>query len=114
MNVRRVITYGTFDLFHVGHVNLLERARALGNHITVAVSTDEFNLRKGKRAVCCAEERATIVRALRCVDAVILEHSWEQKRVDIVELQIAVFVMGSDWEGRFDDLLGDLCEVVYL
>jgi glycerol-3-phosphate cytidylyltransferase len=109
----RIITYGTFDMFHLGHLRLLERARSLGDHLTVGVSTDEFNRRKGKRAVCCLEERTAILRSLRCVDEVILECSWEQKRSDIVSRGISIFVMGSDWQGHFDELLA-LCSVVYL
>ena len=109
----KVITYGTFDLFHVGHLNLLERLRALGDHLTVCVSTDEFNRGKGKACAVEFEERARIVAALRCVDHVIPEHSWKQKATDIEVHAIAVFGMGSDWAGRFD-CLADLCHVVYL
>lgn len=111
--MRKVITYGTFDLFHMGHLRLLERLRALGDHLTVAVSTDAFNAQKGKTSVVCYEERAHIVRALRCVDEVIPENRWEQKRDDILSHEIAVFGMGGDWTGKFDELK-DLCEVVYL
>lgn len=111
--MRKVITYGTFDLFHMGHLRLLERLRALGDHLTVAVSTDGFNAGKGKQATVCYEERAHILAALRCVDAVIPEESWEQKVTDIRDLGIAVFGMGSDWDGKFDELKS-LCEVVYL
>lgn len=111
--MRKVITYGTFDLFHMGHLRLLERLRALGDHLTVAVSTDEFNALKGKASVVCFAERAHIVRALRCVDEVIPENTWAQKHTDIPELKISVFGMGDDWRGKFDELR-DLCEVVYL
>lgn len=111
--MRKVITYGTFDLFHLGHLRLLERLRLLGDHLTVAISTDEFNAVKGKRAVVPWEERAAIVLACKHVDSVIPEHTWEQKRTDIEALGIAVFGMGSDWAGKFDDLR-DLCNVVYL
>lgn len=111
--MRKVITYGTFDLFHMGHLRLLERLRALGDHLTVAVSTDAFNARKGKKSVVCFEERMHIIAALRCVDDVIPEHDWSQKAVDIVSLDIAVFGMGHDWQGHFDDLRA-MCEVVYL
>jgi glycerol-3-phosphate cytidylyltransferase len=111
--MRKVITYGTFDLFHLGHLRLLERLRALGDHLTVAVSTDEFNAIKGKASVVCYAERAHIVAALRCVDVVMPETNWAQKRTDIAEHGIAVFGMGDDWAGKFDDLR-DLCEVVYL
>lgn len=111
--MRKVITYGTFDLFHLGHLRLLERLRLLGDHLTVAISTDEFNALKGKRAVVPWEERAAIVLACKAVDAVIPEHTWEQKRRDIETLGISVFGMGSDWAGKFDELR-DLCNVVYL
>lgn len=112
-----VITYGTYDVFHVGHLRLLERARALGGPdgtLTVAVSTDRFNWEeKRKRSAIPDSQRMEIVRALRCVDRVIPEDSWDQKRRDIVEYGIDVFVMGDDWKGKFDDL-SDLCRVVYL
>lgn len=111
--MRKVITYGTFDLFHMGHLRLLERLRALGDHLTVAVSTDAFNAGKGKASVVCYEERAHILSALRCVDDVIAEETWAQKPDDIRRLGVQVFGMGSDWTGRFEELR-DLCEVVYL
>lgn len=112
-----VITYGTFDLFHIGHLRLLERAKELagiGGTLTVAISTDRFN-REDKHKQCTIpdRQRAEIVAALRCVDKVIFEDSWDQKRRDIVEHKIDIFVMGDDWKGKFDDL-ADLCEVVYL
>lgn len=112
-SLRKVLTYGTFDLFHVGHVRLLERLRALGDHLTVAVSTDEFNGVKGKKTVVPYASRAEIVAALRCVDAVIPEHDWAQKAPDIQTHAIHVFGMGNDWEGKFDELKA-YCEVVYL
>lgn len=112
-----VITYGTFDVFHVGHLRLLERAKALcGNNglLTVAVSSDRFNWEeKRKRCVISDSQRMEIVRALRCIDRVILEDSWEQKREDVKKHGIDIFVMGDDWKGKFDELK-DLCEVVYL
>lgn len=112
-----VITYGTFDVFHVGHLRLLERAKALcdGNgSLTVAVSTDRFNWEeKQKRCAIPDVQRMEIVRALRCVDFVIAEDSWTQKREDIQTHGIDIFVMGDDWEGKFD-YLADLCKVVYL
>jgi len=111
--MRKVITYGTFDLFHMGHLRLLERLRALGDHLTVAVSTDAFNALKGKKSVVCFEERMHIIAALRCVDEAIPEHDWSQKTVDIVSRDISVFGMGHDWQGHFDDLKA-VCEVVYL
>jgi glycerol-3-phosphate cytidylyltransferase len=108
-----VITYGTFDLFHVGHVRLLNRARALGDRLIVGVSTDDFNLSKGKRAVVPFAERREIVGSLRCVDLVIPEHDWEQKESDIRSHGVSIFVMGEDWAGEFDHLLA-YCEVEYL
>ncbi len=111
--MRTVITYGTFDLFHVGHLRILERARALGDRLVVAISTDEFNLLKGKRSVIPFASRAEIVAGLSCVDQVIAEESWDQKVADILKWQASVFVMGGDWEGKFDELRKH-CEVVYL
>lgn len=111
--MKTVLTYGTFDLFHVGHLRLLERARALGDRLVVAVSTDRFNEGKGKRTLIPYADRAAIVKALKVVDEVIPEESWEQKRDDVRRFNVATFVMGDDWAGKFDDLK-DLCEVVYL
>lgn len=110
---RTVLTYGTFDLFHIGHLRLIERLAALGDRLIVGVSTDEFNAGKGKKSVVSYEDRAAIVGAIRGVDLVIPERSWEQKRSDIVEHGVDVFVMGDDWSGKFDDL-SDVCEVKYL
>jgi len=110
---KTVITYGTFDMFHIGHLRLLKRMRELGERVIVAVSTDEFNARKGKRALIPYAERREIIEALTCVDQVIAETSWEQKVEDIHHYGVDVFVMGGDWRGRFDDLKG-YCEVVYL
>lgn len=111
--MKTVITYGTFDLFHIGHVQLLERARALGDRLIVGVSSDEFNALKGKKSFFPYEHRARIVGALKCVDEVFPEHNWEQKRDDIRRYDASIFVMGHDWEGKFDDLR-DLCEITYL
>lgn len=110
---RTVITYGTFDLFHVGHLRLLQRLRALGDSLIVAVSTDEFNAGKGKKSIISFEDRCEIVRSLKCVDRVIPEASWEQKEVDIRQHHVSIFGMGDDWEGKFDHLKTS-CEVVYL
>src|SRR5689334_21232584 len=107
-----VLTYGTFDLFHIGHLRLLERLRQLGGRLVVAVTTEEFNAGKGKSAVFPFEERAAIVGALKCVDLVIPERTWEQKRQDIIDYKVDIFGMGSDWIGKFDDLQ-DICNVVY-
>lgn len=109
----RVITYGTFDLLHVGHLNLFERLRALGDELVVAVSTDAFNAEKGKSSVVPFEDRIRLVGALACVSATIAEHAWSQKAGDIGRLGIDVFGMGDDWRGRFDEL-DRLCRVVYL
>lgn len=110
---KTVITHGTFDLFHIGHLNLLKRLRALGERLVVGVSTDEFNALKGKKTTIAYDERAAIVDALSVVDAVFPESSWDQKRADIVRFGADVFGMGDDWAGRFDDLR-DICTVVYL
>ena len=111
--MKRVITYGTFDLFHIGHLNLLKRAKALGDYLVVAVSTDEFNTGKHKQCVYPYAHRAQIVEAIRYVDKVIPETSWEQKIEDIRKHSIDLFVIGDDWTGKFD-FLKDYCEVVYL
>ncbi len=115
--MKTVITYGTFDLFHIGHLRLLERAKALAGEngqLIVAVSTDRFNwVEKHKRSVICDHDRMEIVGALRCVDMVIPEDSWEQKRTDVSKYNVDIFVMGDDWKGKFD-FLKEQCEVVYL
>ena len=111
MNI--VLTYGTFDLFHEGHVNLFECARSLGDRLIVAVPTDDFNLLKGKVSFFAYSSRARIVAACRHVDLVIPETSWAQKRGDIVTYGVSTLVMGSDWTGHFNELQ-DLCKVVYL
>lgn len=111
--VRKIITYGTFDLFHFGHLQILERAAALGDYLIVAVSTDEFNLVKGKQCYYPFEHRAAIVNALSFVDQVIPESNWNQKTNDIIKNEIDVFVMGDDWNGHFDDL-NKYCKVIYL
>lgn len=108
-----VVTYGTFDLFHIGHLRLLERAAALGDRLVVGVSTDEFTREKGKTSIQPYEERVRIVAALRVVDAVFPEKSWDQKPRDIERWRADVFVMGDDWAGRFD-YLRKYCRVIYL
>lgn len=110
---RTVITYGTFDMFHVGHLNLLKRLRSLGGRLIVAVSTDEFNAEKGKKTLIPYPDRCEIVAALKYVDLVIPEMSWEQKVSDIAEYGVDVFAIGDDWKGKFDFLLPH-CEVRYL
>jgi glycerol-3-phosphate cytidylyltransferase len=111
--MRRVITYGTFDLLHYGHIRLLQRCKAQGDYLVVALSTDEFNAGKGKKSYFSWEDRKHMLEAIRYVDLVIPENTWEQKREDIKNYQIDAFVMGDDWAGKFDDLQ-DLCEVIYL
>jgi glycerol-3-phosphate cytidylyltransferase len=111
--MKTILTYGTFDLFHIGHLQLLRRLRALGDQLIVGVSTDEFNHIKGKKTVVPFADRVEIVQALRCVDLVIPEKSWDQKVRDIKEHRVSIFGMGSDWDGRFDELRSH-CEVVYL
>lgn len=108
-----VITYGTFDLFHVGHLNLLTRLRELGDRLIVGVSTDEFNELKGKNTVIPFRDRARIVESIRCVDLVIPEISWDQKAFDIRQHGVSILGMGDDWKGKFDHL-SYLCRVIYL
>lgn len=113
--MKRILTYGTFDLLHYGHIEILRRAKALGDYLVVAVSTDEFNKQKGKVAYHSYETRKKMLEAIRYVDLVIPENSWKQKINDVKEYHIDVVVMGSDWAGsdKFD-YLKDYCEVVYL
>ena len=111
--MKTVLTYGTYDFIHVGHINLLRRARELGDRLVVGLSTDEFNLGKNKRSIFSYDERKQILKAVRYVDKVIPEENWEQKVNDIKENNVDIFVMGDDWEGKFDDLK-EFCEVVYL
>ena len=113
MQIKKVITYGTFDLFHIGHLRLLKRVKSLGQHLTVAVSTDEFNAVKGKKTLIPYDQRKEILENIKCVDQVIAETCWEQKEEDIKNFDIDIFAMGNDWEGKFD-FLRDHCEVVYL
>ena len=109
----RIITYGTFDLLHIGHLNLLERLSAMGDELFVGVSTDAFNDIKGKKAVMSYEDRMRLVAALRCVSGVLAEENWAQKEHDIKRLKVDVLAMGDDWEGKFDHF-GAFCRVVYL
>lgn len=112
--MKRIITYGTFDLLHYGHINLLRRAKALGDYLVVVLSTDEFNwAEKQKKCYFTYEERKNLLEAIRYVDLVIPENNWEQKITDVQEYHIDTFVMGDDWEGKFD-FLKSYCEVVYL
>ena len=112
--MKKVITYGTFDLLHYGHINLLQRAKALGDYLIVALSTDEFNsVEKQKITYFSFEERKRLLEAVRYVDLVIPERNWEQKVCDVKEFKVDTFVMGDDWKGNFD-FLNEYCEVVYL
>jgi len=111
--MKKVITYGTYDLLHVGHINLLRRARELGDYLIVVVSSDEFNAIKGKKAYYSFEDRKKILESIRYVDEVLPEYTWEQKIDDVKNNNVDVFVMGDDWTGKFD-FLKEYCEVVYL
>lgn len=111
--MKKVITYGTFDLLHTGHINILRRARKYGDYLIVAISSDEFNALKDKKAYYSFEQRKAILEAIRYVDEVIPEHTWEQKVEDVKKHDIDAFVMGDDWKGKFD-FLKDQCEVIYL
>ncbi len=112
--MKKVITYGTFDLLHYGHINLLRRAKELGDYLIVALSTDEFNWNsKQKKCYFTYEQRKQLLEAIRYVDLVIPESCWEQKVEDVREFKVDTFVIGDDWQGKFD-FLKDYCEVVYL
>ncbi|MFR0911250.1 MAG: glycerol-3-phosphate cytidylyltransferase [Evtepia gabavorous] len=112
--MKKVITYGTFDLLHYGHINLLRRAKELGDYLIVALSTDEFNWNeKQKKCFFTYEQRKKLLEAIRYVDLEIPEENWAQKISDVQEFRVDTFVIGNDWEGKFD-FLRDYCEVVYL
>lgn len=113
--MKTVITYGTFDLFHYGHIEMLRRAKSLadGGKLIVGLSTDEFNDNKGKKSYIPFNERKRILEAIRYVDKIIPEENWEQKTKDINENDVDIFVIGDDWRGKFDSL-SSLCKVVYL
>ena len=112
--MKKVITYGTFDLLHYGHINLLRRAKALGDYLIVALSTDRFNSEeKHKTCYFTYEQRQQLLEAIRYVDLVIPEDNWEQKITDVQEYKVDTFVIGDDWEGKFD-FLKEYCNVVYL
>ena len=113
--MKRVLTYGTFDLLHFGHIEILRRAKKLGDYLIVAVSTDEFNEIKGKKAYHNYESRKKMLEAIRYVDLIIPENDWKQKRNDVIDYKVDVVVMGSDWENNENfECLRDICEVVYL
>ena len=108
--MKRVITYGTFDLLHYGHINLLRRARQMGDYLIVGLSTDEFNWNeKQKKCYFSYEKRKQLLEAIRYVDLVIPEENWEQKRTDVKEYHVDTFVMGDDWKGKFDFLKEEGC-----
>ena len=112
--MKRVITYGTFDLLHYGHIELLKRAKQLGDYLIVALSTDEFNTQeKNKKTYFSYKVRKEMLEAIRYVDLVIPEENWQQKKTDVEKYNCDIFVMGNDWEGKFD-FLKEHCEVVYL
>lgn len=112
--MKRVITYGTFDLLHYGHINLLKRAKEYGDYLVVGLSTDEFNKEKGKKSYFSYEKRKALLEAIRYVDLVIPEKSWNQKITDMHEYHINTFVMGDDWKGKFDFVRDEDVDVVYL
>lgn len=113
--MKRVITYGTFDLLHYGHINLLKRAKALGDYLIVAVSTDEFNWnKKQKKSYFSYEQRKALVESIRYVDLVIPEESWSQKETDVSKYDVDLFVIGDDWKGEFDYLRDTGVEVEYI
>ncbi|EGQ3133012.1 glycerol-3-phosphate cytidylyltransferase [Staphylococcus pseudintermedius] len=111
--MKRVITYGTYDLLHYGHIELLRRAREIGDYLVVALSSDEFNRIKNKKSYYNFEQRKMMLESIRYVDLVIPENDWGQKETDVEKYEIDTFVMGHDWEGEFD-FLKDKCEVIYL
>lgn len=111
--MRKILTYGTYDLLHFGHINLLKRAKDLGDYLIVGLSTDEFNQAKQKKSYFSFEKRMYMLESVKYVDQVIEEKNWEQKIEDIKKYNIDVFVMGDDWKGKFD-YLKDYCEVIYL
>lgn len=111
--MKTIITYGTFDIFHVGHVRLLKRLKELGDRLIVAVSTDDFNRQKGKSSLINFDDRCEVLSSVKYIDLIISESSWDQKRRDIEYYNVDIFAIGDDWLNKFDDLK-DLCEVIYL
>ena len=112
--MKRVITYGSFDLLHYGHIELLRRAKEMGDYLIVALSTDEFSASKGRRAYFSFDQRKAMLEAIRYVDLVVPEQTWGQKSQDIDEYGIDVFVIGDDWIDTFNEQLEGRCEIVYL
>jgi glycerol-3-phosphate cytidylyltransferase len=113
MGKKVILSYGTFDLFHIGHLKLIQRLAKLGDKLIIGISTDDFNRQKNKTTVIPFEQRLEIVKNIQGVDAVIAECSWSQKEKDIVQYNVSTFAMGDDWKGKFDSLKR-LCNVVYL
>ncbi|EHZ4161241.1 adenylyltransferase/cytidyltransferase family protein, partial [Escherichia coli] len=112
--MKRIITFGTFDVFHVGHVNILERAASLGDYLIVGVSSDKLNFnKKGRYPIYNQEDRCRIINSLRVVNDVFIEESLEQKKEYIIQYEADILVMGDDWAGRFD-WVNDICDVIYL
>lgn len=111
--MRKIITYGTFDLLHYGHINILKRAKEQGDYLIVALSTNEFNESKGKKCYFEFSERKKLIESVRYVDLVIPERNWDQKIQDVIDYKVDVFVIGDDWKGKFD-YLKEYCDVIYL
>lgn len=113
--MKTILTYGTFDLFHIGHLRLLKKLKEMSGNgrVIVGVSSDNFNIHKGKNSLIPFEQRIEIVEAIDCVDIVLEEGSWKQKQEDIEKYNVDIFAIGDDWAGKFDHLCS-LCEVVYL
>lgn len=111
--MRKIITYGTFDLLHIGHINILSRCKSMGDCLIVGLSTDEFNNKKNKSAYFKYEHRKEILQSIKYVDKVIPEESWDQKIEDIKKYNVDIFVIGDDWRGKFD-YLKEYCKVIYL
>ena len=111
--MKKIITYGTYDLLHVGHINLLKRAKEYGDFLIVGLSTEKFNKIKGKKSILSYWQRKKILESIRYVDKVIPENNWRQKVKDVVKYKIDIFVMGSDWKNKFN-FLEEYCKVVYL
>lgn len=111
--MKTILTYGTYDLLHYGHIELLRRAKEMGDYLIVGLSTDEFNKSKGKKSYYSYNDRKYMLESIRYVDLVIPENNWDQKSKDVNRFEVDTFVMGHDWEGKFD-FLRDICQVIYL